>query len=1010
MQARKPIDDYLTAELESERCKFLSRNDSAVTVSAQDNGKDIWTILSLLPSRLERVQLASHLEISAAPDSSWSICTYLLRDAEQDVVGNAINAMTRSRVRSIAHRAFHYLKSPERPQRILYCLARYSEEACDGRISEQLAPTLASDLSDAYLARSFNALYRHGVLSDSAINVSKELVFSHIDATNMDRKAAVAALTYLFFAGDMACIENLKSIHSRITIPELRRLLSWGFKDIASLAENDSATHPALSAEKFWSVNFSHFDPTYCGYGCFSDTELVNGLAGLDEKGALPEPATLTERVLKLGNKSCIEWLAGHSVFGIERLYKHAQEQKLFELWKLYCPQGIPTFKKNILNLKHAEFWHSQSPELFAIHLEDKDLLPILNEFPKWLEQIKSFDRDLILNLLIGIFLALEANSESLTEKHKIGEFFDKIRNEIEEQISKSKDNRSANRDKFIASIMGSNHKEIFPVNLFNGLLDSVSWIDIATAHLHEVDDRFHIDLIERFEQAARSKVSHSDPDKFGIELARMVAISILAASAPQQKQAFEKILQFSSLTELLDPNRNVTSLQAESSEELQEADDVDSPASDWSGQVVVDHPVARWGAILFGILQDDLLKRNLIGPASITPFENLLKESMRTAPHVEKRWVAKALAKIGSDDSVKTLLYQGLQHIDSDFVGLTIRELLPSMHPRAQQALIRCVGRNAIPDELKLNILEEISIHNPSEILQELKTLEILRLPQHIDDAVRDAVGRVAALLDESGSQNSASLDGTVVRISGPDVETIIRNLLPDVDLLNIDARSALRTAETILMQSRGWSQGGMDLSPIVNMHCKAVELVLRDTFEPFTDAILRKGLLSRKLDILGYARPIPEKMQIFEDCLANLPVIRTIPYFSKFKLRKMLRAICLYRPGKRFTLDGPKAFALFFLVTARKSCPFGLEGMFNLSFANDTLLFEYIKLIHSLQDSRNRAVHEGLTWEAKDEIESMRSQAFKVIEISMRLKKGLNAMENSNSPAGAGTLGMGA
>jgi hypothetical protein len=154
----------------------------------------------------------------------------------------------------------------------------------------------------------------------------------------------------------------------------------------------------------------------------------------------------------------------------------------------------------------------------------------------------------------------------------------------------------------------------------------------------------------------------------------------------------------------------------------------------------------------------------------------------------------------------------------------------------------------------------------------------------------------------------------------------------------------------------------------------------------------VIRRGVLSSKLDLLGYARPILEKMQLFEDYLSALPTIKTIPYFSKFKLRKMLRAICLYRPGKRFTLDGPKAFALFFLVTSRSVCAYGLEKIFSLPFKTDAELFEFIKLIHSLQDSRNRAVHEGLTWEAKDEIESMRSQAYKIIEISMNCQKHLN------------------
>lgn len=1010
MQARTPIEEYCSAELESERCKFLSQIEAGNSEEGKSNALALWTFLSLLPSRLERVQLASSLHISSSPDSTWSVCTYLLRDVEQDVVGNAINAMTRSRVRSIAHRAFHYLKSPERPQRILYCLARYSEEACDGRISEQLAPTLASDLSDAYLARSFNALYRHGIISPSALNVAKELVHSHIDATNMDRKAAVAALTYLFFAGDHDCIEDLKSIYQRITIPELRRLLSWGFKDIASLSKDGTFAKGQLSAESFWTNNFEAFDATYTGYGCFNEIDLLDGLSKLERSNNLPEQSKLTERILKLGNKKCIEWLGQHKKLGIDKLYTSPALEKISELWKSYCPQRIPSFKANILNLKHAAFWHSRTPELIAIHLEKNDIDEIFTTFQVWINDVRKLDSRIVLNLLVGILLAIEANYDSSCFNHEMVQKIKEIFKEISRQIEISKFDGGSIRETFVASMLGARIEEILPPDLNLGLNDSVSWVDLAIAHLHDVEDQFHVNLIQRFENGARAERVPDDKNISAGDLSRTVALSLLAATSPTQAPTFQKILNFSLLTQILDPNHNVTSLQTDPNDESSDPDEYDLPASDWSGQLIIDHPVARWGAIVVGLHRERILSHRLIETESFGWIENLLKESMRTAPHVEKRWVAKALAKMGSDESVKTLLYQGLQHIDSEFVALTIRELLPSAHPRAQQALIRCVGRNAIPDEVKLNILEEISIHNPSEILHELKTLEILRLPQHIDDAVRDAVGRVAALVDETDSQNNPSMEGAVIRINGPDVDSTIRSLLPDVDLLNIDARSALRTAEMILMQSRSWSQGGMDLSPIVNMHCKAVELVLRDSFEPFTDAILRKGLLSRKLDILGYARPIPEKMQIFEDSLANLPIVRTIPYFSKFKLRKMLRGICLYRPGKRFTLDGPKAFALFFLVTARTNCAFGLESMFKLGFENDSLLFEYIKLIHSLQDSRNRAVHEGLTWEAKDEIESMRSQAFKVIEISLKLKKELMSREGLDPTKGDGQIGVGA
>lgn len=140
---------------------------------------------------------------------------------------------------------------------------------------------------------------------------------------------------------------------------------------------------------------------------------------------------------------------------------------------------------------------------------------------------------------------------------------------------------------------------------------------------------------------------------------------------------------------------------------------------------------------------------------------------------------------------------------------------------------------------------------------------------------------------------------------------------------------------------------------------------------------------------------------MNSFEEYIANLPVIRSIPYFSKFKLRKMLRAICLYRPGKRFTLDGPKAFALLLLVAARNECQFHLEKILELGFQNDLELFEFIKLVHSLQDSRNRAVHEGLTWEAREEIESMRKQAYKIISTCLTIGRNLEAHANkSDSP----------
>ncbi|MEN9811247.1 MAG: hypothetical protein RLZZ488_2814 [Pseudomonadota bacterium] len=1001
MEQLSPFDQYLTAELETERCKTIPKLATPSAESAESLA--MWSVMAMLPSRLERVQLASSLHVSSSPEGSWALCTSLLQDSEQDVVGNAINSMTRARTRGFAHRAFHYLKSPERPQRILYCLARYCEEADDRRIAEQLAPTLASDLSDAYLARSFNALYKHGIKSDAALRVAMELVESHIDATNMDRKAAVAAITYLFFAGSKEHIEKLKAIQQRVTIPELRRLLTWGIQEIAHICQSQDISLGTLSAIVFWDRNLNTANSNYTGYGCFSSDDLLTGLRQLEKSAKLPSNPLLTEKILNLGDPSCSNWLAEHPKFGISNVEKDNDAK--IAVWKRHATQKALAFLDSVLNHTNCHLWHGESPELLSLLLKS-DILSNLTKYEStWLSGARSAQWKTALNIYLGSLLAIEnlvinhEHSEDIFEKT-----IRKICSELKKLRQQAGNDESLIRNSVLGCMIGSplSHPEIRSLVLDS--MDAVDWWDIASAFLTDNNTEHIRSLLNRFESLARGSNGKTLSDKDVLSFARTMALSIVNSHPEKCSDELKALVcKTGRFVELLDPNQNVSTLAADSEDEQIESDESSQSATDWSGYTVVDRPIARWGVIL-GILfegEDDSDK------ARLEERSQFLAEAMRTSPHVEKRWILRALASLQTDQAVKTILYQGLQHIDAEFVAQSIRELLPSTHPRAQQALIRCVGRNAISDDLKLNILEDININNPDEILQELRTLEILRLPQHIDDAVRDTVGRVAAAIDESQRLEPEPQQGKVVRLDGQDVDSTIRGLLPNHDYLTVDSRSALRTAEMILIQSRSWTQGGMDLSPIVNMHCKAVELVLRDSFEPFTDALLRKGQLSRKLDILGYARPIPEKMQVFEDTLASLPVIRSIPYFSKFKLRKMLRGVCLYRPGKRFTLDGPKAFALFFLVVSRQSCTFGLEKMLSLGFKSDQDLFEYIKLIHSLQDSRNRAVHEGLTWEAKDEIESMRAQAFKIIDISLKIKKHLSSSEGVSSMSG---LGMGA
>ena len=222
----------------------------------------------------------------------------------------------------------------------------------------------------------------------------------------------------------------------------------------------------------------------------------------------------------------------------------------------------------------------------------------------------------------------------------------------------------------------------------------------------------------------------------------------------------------------------------------------------------------------------------------------------------------------------------------------------------------------------------------------------------------------------DESDSRPTPVLDG--VTRSGLDAELAAK--IPHFSFMSSEVKRALRTAQFFHDQvGQSDAEQSIDLSPVIDMQYKALELTFRERFENACTIVINDGIIQRKLDLIGYARPIPAKMEAFENFAANLPIIKTIPYFSKFKMRKMLRSLCQYRRGKRFTLDGLKAFGIFFLCFSRKNCRYGLENLFPLPFANDEELAKFVKTLHVFQDFRNRAAHEGFQPGAKNDIEGI-------------------------------------
>ncbi len=980
---------YSMCEKDSERLVALS----ALGAQPESRIRDValWYAMLQIPAKKERSRLGYGVRMTRRPGATWALLSTLLADSDHEIIGDAINAMTFSKNRALAHRLYSLTFAPEKPQRVFYCVARFSEEATDRRFAERLAVGLDLEVSDAMQARAFNAMFHLGFKDRDAIRVALQLVSSHVNATNMDRKAAVAAILYLCFAGDRDDIQKLMDIRDSVSIPELRRLLSWGLQEVSSIGRNAFSAEDAIV---FFERAKPHREPNFSGYGCFLQKDLTAGFDLFLEKQPPENRSKIVRLVLNLGNAECIDKVARHSVFGIQKAVAD-QDAASLEYWRVYCPSHSLEFISSICDPLMYEAWHRKDPELLYSSFSVADWFGNKPKCKQWrvlFDKSLTTDLSLALDIFVAQFLSVEREFCFSAEKNAPAADLIKALFEGAEKILKAAiASKSSHASKgFVETLYALLIGSVLPANDVAAFAKVVgvpqqTWVPAALGvTAASWNEQCRKDFAKTLLEGIDAPVQDFDcpQSEYILQISAYILASLNVADSVNLGDEY-----FSKLNIIC---HKIQAILDALSEHGDDAGDGDDDVADWAGHVASDKPIARWMAVA------SVCSGKNWTEAEILQFEQVLKESMRVAPHVEKRWVIRALVRLNTDDSIKAILYQAFQHVDAEFVGHTIRELLKSKHSRAQQALIRSIGRNTVSDDIKLLILDEITIDNPMEVMRELKTLELLRLPQHIDDAIRDAVGRVAALIDKAELDAS---DSVREHASIQDVDSIVSELLPHGASLSVDARSALRTAEMILIQSQAWGKDAVDLSPIVNMHCKAVELALREIMEPWTDAVMRKGILSRKLDIIGYARPIPEKMQIFEDYLASLSVIKTIPYFSRFKLRKMLRAICLYRPGKRFTLDGPKAFALMLLVASRKQCQFGLANIFDVGFKSDIELFEFIKLVHSLQDSRNRAVHEGLTWDAKDDIESMKSQAYRIIEITQRIGLYLALHGNDNA-----------
>jgi hypothetical protein len=353
-------------------------------------------------------------------------------------------------------------------------------------------------------------------------------------------------------------------------------------------------------------------------------------------------------------------------------------------------------------------------------------------------------------------------------------------------------------------------------------------------------------------------------------------------------------------------------------------------------------------------------------------------------------------LGRMRGQDSAVLKLLDHIRVADETVLCAVIRALGKIDTQRSLLELIAMLTRT----NATIAVQQEIVGILPSKDLSRLQTelgsaIQDLILPADVNDPVYQVKEDLSNLLTSpatllSGDKFAAKINPLTAATGGDGtLDLELKGMIPHYNELSSEVKRALRTAlffnRTVTDSPHANS---IDLSPLIDMQYKAMELLYREFFESAVSQSLHSGAIQRKLDVIGYARPIERQMDEFESYIASLPVVKTIPFFSKFKMRKTLRAICMFQPGRRFTLDGLKAFGMYFLVFGRQECKHGLANTFDIGSNNDLELAEFCKELHIFQDFRNRAAHEGFHPDASNDILGIWRTTASVVQWAFKIR----------------------
>ncbi len=307
------------------------------------------------------------------------------------------------------------------------------------------------------------------------------------------------------------------------------------------------------------------------------------------------------------------------------------------------------------------------------------------------------------------------------------------------------------------------------------------------------------------------------------------------------------------------------------------------------------------------------------------------------------------------------------------------VRALAAIGTPAALTPALRLLSDDATPPGTALELAQTLAAQDLGSVRGDVRAaLEYLTKDERSASRARRELIDAVRLLLQPGANEAPAADAATVTDAATlaRVDREIAALVPLLPTLPADVVRSLRTArlvqhslETLL------GQGSVDASPAVDLQYKALEILLRRRFLASTQALIDdpRAPLQRRLDAIGYGGVGRNRVEAFESHLAALPAVRDLPSFGAMKLNKLLTSLAQHRPGRRFSLEGLKAFMLFFLAFGRSRCEFGLGGAYAVGVEDDAALFELCRDMSLFHDLRNVAVHEGLASASRRDVEAL-------------------------------------